>query len=240
MEKLPIDVINVSGLLMTGENDGIENALRENGKVRSIATIAPMPPESTRDHLEDAISRAVYKVRSIINKIEAQYESSNVALVGRSFGALVALMAAVRMDFEKIAKTVLCEGPLNPDVEVKPPLLIRPLMACDRYYDERPDAANEATDYLKESGTQRNIIIQGSALDKVIPTEAQVIPAVFRKTSPSEGYFDASDLGLIVKLPSDIGFQTTGVRKVLPDSYKNHLFWSDAKMKVVTDVIENA
>ena len=239
-----IDIINVAGLLMDGEDDGIEKELREKVNPRYIKTLAPTPLRAATEHPNQAIERLVSMIRDLIGEIERQFGESRVVVVGRSYGAFMALLASIRMDFQKILRTVLIEGPLHPDVTVKPPFLIPPLRRCGIHYDNRSELAQEAVDKLKELGTSRVAIVQGGMKDDVVSLDAQLIPGDFKTVDMSNSFANAfaenGSHGLIFKLPPDIGGRNKGVRKIFPEGYRNHLFWTQEKMDMVRSVIENS
>lgn len=229
---------------MDGKKDGIEKELRENVKPRFIRTIAPTPISSVMENPAYAVERAILLIEEAVQDVEQQFGASEVLLVGRSYGAFIALLAAVRRDFKKISRAILIEGPLHPDISVTPPNLLPPLMACDNHYKIRPTLAREAMDRLGEIGTSRLVVVQGGGEDSVVPTEAQVIPGDFEtieflNSRLSNRHTENGARGLIIKLPSHIGGHGGGMKKLLPDGYRNHLFWSREKMQMIREIIEN-
>lgn len=72
MEHTPtkVDVINVAGLLMNGENDGIESALRMRLAPRYMRTIAPTPLRSAHEHPLHAVERASAMIEKCTAEIE--------------------------------------------------------------------------------------------------------------------------------------------------------------------------
>lgn len=230
---------------MDGEKDGIEKELREKVEPRFLRTIAPTPIGSVMEHPDRAIERAIFMIKEAMRDIEQQFGEPKVLLVGRSYGAFIALLAAIRINFRKILKTILIEGPLHPDVPVMPPGLLPPLMACGIHYKIRPTLAREAIDHLRELGTSHLVVVQGGGEDDVVPIAAQVIPGDFEtieflndnfaKTHTGDG-----TRGLVIKLPPHIRGSDGGLKKLLPNGYRNHLFWSDEKMEMVRKIIENA
>ncbi len=220
----PIDVINIAGLRMNGEEDSMELALKEQVQPRSITTLAPTPWNSAGEHPEMALERLIGMIDAHLDTLERTFGEPRAVLVGRSYGAFMALLAATRMEFRRIFRVVLLEGPLHPDVEVRPPFLLPPLKSCGVHYDARPDLARSALKYLETLGTERLLIIQGTARDDVVPNAAQVPP----------GPFD----GRLIRLPADIGHKTSIMKKLLPEGYRNHLFWSDAKFAMICDAIK--
>lgn len=238
----PIDIINVAGLLMDGKNDGIEDELRLRVQPRSLKTIAPVPLGSAMEHPEHAIQRAVQMIQETIHELEGEFGESRVVLIGRSYGAFIALLAAVRMDFQKILKAVLIEGPLHPNVVVHPPALLPPLMTCGVHYKARPDLAREAVDRVKVLGAQRIVMIQGCVEDSVVPVDSQVIPGNFEVLEMTEkairgNAFVHGQRGVVAKLPAYLGGRMDGMKKLFPEGYRNHLFWSEEKMRTVQEII---
>lgn len=220
----PIDIINVAGLLMDGKKDGLEKELREKVEPRFLRTIAPTPLSSAMEHPDRAIERAVRMIEEAVRDIEKQFGEPKVLLVGRSYGAFIALLAAVRMNFHNILKAILIEGPLHPDISVTSPNLLPPLMACGVHYKTRPSLAREAVDRLRELDASHLVFVQGGGEDGVVPIAAQVLPGGFE----------------IIKLPPHIGGRDGGMKNLLPAGYRNHLFWSREKMEMIRRIIENA
>lgn len=240
-----IDIINVAGLLMDGKKDGIGKELKGKVEPRFLRTIAPTPIGSVMEHPDYAVERAVCMIGEAIRDIEQQFGDPKVLLIGRSYGAFIALLAVIRINFRKILKTILIEGPLHPDVSVMPPSLLPPLIACGIHYKVRPALAREAIIRLRELGTSHLLIIQGGGEDSVVPTAAQVIPGDFEIIGPLNNNFPKihtgnGTRGLVVKLPPHIGGRDDGMKKLLPDGYRNHLFWSNEKMEMVRKIIANA
>lgn len=240
-----IDIINVAGLLMDGEKDGIESELKERVEPRFIRTIAPTPISSAMEDPLRAIERAILMIQKAVQDIERQYGEAKVFLVGRSYGAFIALLAAVRMNFRKISRAILIEGPLHPDIPVTPPNLLPPLMACGIHYRVRPTLAREAIERLGRIGTSRLIIVQGGKEDGVVPTAAQVIPGDFETVELLNGHSPNIQAwngtrGLVIKLPPHIGGCDGGMKKLFPNAYRNHLFWSKEKAQMIREIIESA
>ncbi len=219
-----IDVINIAGLMMNGGEDSMELAVRKIVQPRFITTLAPTPWSSANEHPDIALERLMGMIDTTLDAIEREFGTSHAILVGRSYGAFMALLAATRMEFRRIFRVVLLEGPLHPDVEVRPPFLLPPLRTCAVHYHARPALAREALKHLETLGTERLIIVQGTARDDVVPNAAQILPGRFN--------------GRLVCLPTDIGHKSGGMKTLLPDGYRNHLFWSDAKMAMICDAIE--
>lgn len=239
-----IDIINVAGLLMNGKKDGIEKELTERVEPRFLRTIAPTPIDSVMENPIYAIERATLMIQEAIRDIEQQFGEPKILLVGRSYGAFIALLAAIRMNFRKISKAILIEGPLHPDIPVTPPNLIPPLMACGIHYKVRPTLAREAIGRLGELGTARLVIVQGGGEDGVVPTAAQVIPENFETIKLLNDNFQKiytgnGTKGLVVQLPPHIGGSDGGMKKLLPVGYRNHLFWSEEKMRMIRRIIED-
>lgn len=237
-----IDIINVAGLLMNGKNDGLEKALKEKIHPRSIRTIAPTPLKSSREHPEYAIQRTASMIREAVDEIKRRFGEAKVYITGRSYGGFNDVLAAVDLDFKDIERVISIEAPLHPDILVEPPKLLPPLMLCGIYYKHRPELARKAADRLQQLDTSRIIMIQGSAEDDVVPSDAQVLPGDFHVIELSGN--DLSNLqapngnrGLIVKLPHHLGGINEGLRRTLPQGYRNHLFWNNEKMNLVTDII---
>lgn len=214
---------------MNGKNDGIEKELRENTRPRSVQTIAPTPLGSAGENPSHAIERAVFMIKQAIKEIKQRSNTPHVILVGRSYGAFIALLAAIRLQFHEIAKVILIEGPLHPDVSVKPPALLPPLKACGIHYEERPRLAREAAASLQELGAEHIVTVQGGAEDDVVPVEAQIIP-----------HANGLAAGSVFTLPAELGGRNSGMTRILPKGYRNHLFWSRGKMEAVRRIIEDA
>lgn len=209
--------------MMDGTDDSLEAAIRKNLRPRSITTIAPTPPRAARENPEYCIEQAITMVKKIIDDLQRDNPSAKVILTGRSYGGFIALLVACRMDFENILKVITIESPLSPDATVGPPLLIPPLALCGPHYENRPTLAREAVTFLKRRGPLPLVMIQGSDEDNVVPLEAQFLME-----------------GTRVPLPADLGSDSSGLKRALPASYRNHLFWSEAKMRCVMEIIKDA
>lgn len=219
----------------------LEFTLRNKVPARSVRRICPTPPFSATEHPEMAIERTISQIKQIIEEIESNSEESRIVLVGRSYGAFIALMAACRLKFEKIFKAILIEGPLNPEVTVNPPALIPPLLLCAKHYENRPTLAQEALETLNELGTAKVVIVCGRE-DSVVPPAAQQLPRDFQILELQNDdlneleNFD-SERGVIIVLPAHIGGVSAGPKKILPKGYRNHLFWSDQKFDMIRQII---
>jgi len=229
----PIDIINVTGLLMSEDGDELEQKLREKVEPRFIRTIDPTPSGSGIEHPGHAIEQIILKIQEAVRDIEQQFGNPNVLLVGRSYGAFMTLLAAIRMEFEKVSKAILIEGPLHPDIEVKPPRHLPAFRPFGAHYRERSTLAREAIERLKKLGTSRLVIIQGGGEDDVVPTAAQVLPEDFDTTEFLYDDFakantESGAQGLVVKLPPHTGGR----------GYRNHLCWSPKKTEMIGKIIE--
>lgn len=221
----PVDIINVAGLLMDGKDDGIERAVREQLQPRFLRTIAPTPPGSMREDPRLSILRAVAMIREVIADIVRQFGQPNVMLVGQSLGGYTAPLAALEMNFVDISRVVSIEAPLHPEVTVEPPALLPRLMACGTHYQMRSENMRRAIERLHELDVaERLLIVQGGREDSVVPLEAQILPGNFET----------------IQLPAHIGGRSFGLKRPLPEGYRNHLFWSDEKMEMVVDIIGRA
>jgi pimeloyl-ACP methyl ester carboxylesterase len=240
----PIDVINIAGLLMSGKNDGIENELRSQAAPRFLRTIAPTPKAAAMERPAVTIDRAVSMIRTALHDIEAAVGEPNVVLVGRSWGAFIGLLAAIRMNFHNISRAILIEGPLHPEVRVTAPPLLPPLMACRLHYNERPALARKGADRLKELGTSPLVIVQSGSDDGVVPQAAQVIPGDFDTLDVTDDGIPLQscrhERGVVMRLPPHLGGSNSGLKAILPASYRNHLMWSSEKMAMIGKIIASA
>jgi len=225
-----LDIINIAGLLMNEKNDDLEYELRETLKPKNLTTIAPTPPSATTESPELAIERAISSTRG----------KSNIVLIGRSYGGFIALLTAIRTKFENIHKAIIIESPVHPDVTVKPPILLPPLLTCRSHYKARPKLAEEAAKWLKQNGTSGLVIIQGSDTDAVVPNEAQVIPGDFETIELSNSNIPEprTTKGKIYRLPKKINGPTKGLSRILPENYNNHLSWSHEKITLIREIID--
>ncbi len=237
-----LSIINVAGLLMDGKNDGLEAALRQRVTPDFLRTIAPTSLDSATKHPNEAIEHAIVMIRRAMQDVKESTGDPNIVLVGRSYGAFIALLASIRMNFQNITRVVLIEGPLHPDVLVAPPMLLPPLMICDSHYQMRPVLAREAVEHLSALGTSPLVIIQGQAQDDVVPIASQVIPGDFRIMNVDRMFSSHHEIdhdrGSVVRLPRSIGGECHGMKRILPDGYRNHLFWSKEKMDMILDIFE--
>lgn len=245
-ENPDVDIITVAGLLVSGGKEGLEQGIRERVKPRSVVTISPTPPWSALEDPAQAIKRAAAMIQEIIARREREvvYEEPRILLVGHSYGAFIALLAACRLRFEKLFKMILIEGPLHPEVRVEPPALLPTLALCASHYRKRPELAREATAALRELGTSKIIIVQGSREDSVVPIEAQVLPGDFHETTfptdDMEEFSNGNGVGLIVKLDPSLGGRKGGLKTIFPDSYRTHILWDHLKMEAILSIISRS
>ncbi len=237
-----IDVISVTGLFVTTEYDGTGKTIKEGLNPRSIFTINPTPPDKVGEDPETIIAWTVAAIRQRIRELKDQFGEVRVVLVGHSYGALMAIMAASRMQFEDIVKVIVIEGPLNPDVEVSPPTLLPHLRLCGTHYKARPGLCREAEAVLGTLGTSKVVIIRNTN-DSVVPPEAQELAGDFQKVELHDEH-DLTSLesldnsrGVIVTLPPHIGGTSGGLKSVLPPGYRNHLFWSAEKKALINAIV---
>ena len=238
-----IDFINVAGLLMDGKNDSLENALRVKLHPHSITTIAPTPLHAARENPNRSIERAISMVKQAIERVQTANPTASVVLMGRSYGGFIALLAACRMNFGNISKIITIESHVNPDIDVVPPRLLPPLALCGPHYEHRASLAQEAVDFLNRHGTRHVVTIQAGDEDGVVPIAAQAIPGDFQIFMMEDDNIEilASNphsKGIQIHLLPHLGSDDSGFKMALPQSYRNHLFWSREKMQCVTGSIE--
>lgn len=244
-----IDVINVAGLLIGPEQAALERSLMKMYRPRSLVTVAPTPPPSplwklweANEDPETCIQRAVAQIEEQMTQIANQQDSPNIVLLGRSYGAFMALQAALRLKLENFLKIVLIEGPLHPEVDVDPAMLLPCLQFCRSHYAQRPALSQNAMDALAEQGTDRILII-GNSSDGVVPPAAMGLPRGFQPVD-----MESDDLGFMQRLdtrqgahvvipPGFGGVRRSGWKGVFPRGYQDHLFWSPEKLALITRLI---
>lgn len=238
--KKTIDIINVAGLMLDGSGDGIEAGLKERDGCRSLQTIAPTPPKKAREHPDESISRTMDWIQEAADQLKEDHGNANIILIGRSYGGFVALAAAVRLHFENILHVITFLAPLHPTENVSSPTLI-PLGICAQHYNHRPEIAQECVDYLQNNGTSKLTLVQGKSPDGIVPNAAQILPGDFHRVDLSERPIEDSDLartdkGSIVTFQPHEG-EKGAFKKMLPQSYRNHLFWPPEKMDHAQNII---
>lgn len=242
-----IDVINIAGLLMSGKDDGIEIELRQKSSFRSVKTIAPTDFLSViTESPRDAIEKCIRQIRVLTKDLQAVFDTPNILLIGRSYGAFMAFQSVIRAKLSNIIGLVLIEGPLNPDIDVKVPTLplLKVLVAARRHYHERAQLMKEIINIPEKLQNIRAVIVQGTARDSVVPNNAQVISdnhqarEISTKTEIESILNEISRGPIILRLPTELGGIADGKAKLFPQDYRNHLFWSKEKMAIIRKIIE--
>lgn len=232
-----------------GQNgDGIEAALLSHEiPPASVTTIAPTPPLKVREKPIVSIDRCFEEVNRAIKTITEKDEHARIILIGRSFGAFLGLLAAIRLKFERIAKVIMIEGPMNPNIEVTAPTALPMLRLCGKHYDERVDRALAAHTELNNPNVEYRkqlVMIQPQAADAVVPNQAHVLPGRYPRAAYDTDESSRTNIiqlakngGLVIQLPDTYIGKGTGLIAALPQNYQNHLEWSSNKMDAVVDSV---
>lgn len=244
----PLDVIIAAGLLMDRELD-LEAIVNNHCNPRSVKVITPatLSKRTLRESIVEIVERAATEIVARINELRAEFgDEIEVTLMGRSFGGLVVLLAAIKLEFRNIRLTIPFEAPLHPEVPVVAPRMVPPLWLCRKHYSLRPTLAKEAQLELEKLGTGKVMIIKGGSPDQIVPEDAQGFPGDFRSMElstdaplPDFG-MQSADNGLIVTLPAYPGKEVPGALGLLPQDYRTHLFWPDDKKLLVGGVLNRA
>jgi hypothetical protein len=114
---------------------------------------------------------------------------------------------------------------------------------CSNYYANREAIAREALSELDAESLSKIAIVQSSATDLIVPNSAQVLPVQSVIIDRAEDFDASLKLGsrenksLVYRLPPDLTGRADGAKLLLPQAYRNHLFWSQEKMQSVVDFI---
>lgn len=154
---------------------------------------ANLPVKSSRIIQSAPWTRALDEPEAIIIDVSMELESqpsSNLVLIGHSYGALIALVVACRRRMEGILKLILIDGPLRSDVEVNPAKTLH--KAFFKHYRERVRLARECEATYPGLLDDRFLTI-GTDHDKIVPPAAkrlqdQSIQIRMKNKEQSAGY----------------------------------------------------
>lgn len=120
-----------------------------------------VPLSEAHKHPDEFIVRLCEILRSTDQKV----------LIGHSYGALLALAAACRLEFRNVSNLFLIDGPLRSDVEVPP---IRAFKAFSIHYEHRKTVARRCEAIIASIDHPR-IVAMGSQIDWVVPGGAKFL-----------------------------------------------------------------
>ncbi|PJC37196.1 hypothetical protein CO046_01645 [Candidatus Peregrinibacteria bacterium CG_4_9_14_0_2_um_filter_53_11] len=240
-----LSIINISGLMMSGKEDGLDAALRTHLKGAEIHTVGPTPRSSFRRDPQAAVELAMAAIRERFSHTSGQPPRQQI-LVGRSYGGVIALQAYMQDRGEHSIDRVFCiEAPVNPSVEVRPPRLLPPLRLFKRYYDERPKSIGEAL--ASGNGRVAGVVTIGHATDAIVPPTAMSLPKSHNieitKRADTEtlrtGLNGEAKRSLHVELSGELDTPNhTGlITSTLPEAYNRHLFWTPEKYEAICAII---
>lgn len=154
--------------IVTGFGDkGVEELKTELDRSMHLDSSQVIPGTPWHKALQEPEER----IAEISQTLEA-IGSKQLLLVGHSYGALLALVIACRRKMEGFLKVVLLDGPLRPDVEVKPAALGHHLFY--KHYNERVKLAGECEKFLSQHQTGKILTI-GTTQDRIVPPEAKIL-----------------------------------------------------------------
>lgn len=167
MQSSPDQLIIVTGFGDKGIPE-LADSLRIARPALEIHTLAGCPPDKAAIHPQEIIG-------ALTDRLEPA--PPYFALLGHSYGALLALAAACRRRMQGISNLILVDGPLRPDVEVNPPQD----GSFDRFalqYEHRVDTARRCMAVIRDlpMTTLSRIVTIGNTEDRIVPPEAKNIP----------------------------------------------------------------
>lgn len=239
------NIINISGLMMDGKNDGLEKELRKNNIWGEIKTIAPTSPLLVmKENPRQAIESCIAMIEDTLKQNKENNTDAPTILIGRSYGGFMALQSQMRRKFEKVIACVMIESPINEKEEVTIPknLLLKVLQAAKSHYRMRVELLKEIFEddfYLNNSIF---LAIAGGSEDSIVANKAQ-IPAfphrVIDRNLPNlAGEKIEKGFNSII-LPANLLGKNEGKAKFFSQEERNHLFWPEEKISQIRQVIEN-
>lgn len=182
MQSSPNHLIVVTGFGAKGVPE-FEDSLRQAKPNIDIRTLEGCPPEKADVHPHDLIESLAADLATAPERF---------SLLGHSYGALLALGAACRLRLRNMENVVLVDGPLAPDIEVRPPQN----GLFDRFnvqYQHRVDTAQRCMAVLREMPWEerQRIVTIGSARDLVVSPFSKSLPGIIHnifKNPASDGH----------------------------------------------------
>lgn len=205
------DVAVVTGFGDTPYIDELGRALKEKIDFRSLELIMNVPLLEAHKHPEVFILRLCEMLSNADQKV----------LIGHSYGALLALIAACRLEFRNVSDLFLIDGPLRSDVEVPS---VKAFAEFTPHYEYRKTAARECETVLASIDHPR-IIAMGSRVDRIVPCGAKFLKG------DQFGWIEVSDDS------TTIPFEPLRSYNILyPPSYSGHQL-SRERVDMVTNIM---
>lgn len=158
----------VTGFAETPGLDDFLGALEKKIHPTSCTVLNSVPLEKASRHPElvvDDVSRELDHMQNL--------DPEEMALVGHSYGALIALVASCRRQLRGISKFFLIDGPLRSHVKVEQ---VKGLFSdFSVHYAYRETLAKEWESALKDIDISKIVAI-GSGVDAIVPPEAKFLP----------------------------------------------------------------
>lgn len=152
----------VTGFGDTPMIDIFQEALEKKVNPQSFEMLMNVPNAEAERHPEAFIELLCKKLHNA---------DQEMILIGHSYGAILALTAACRLEFRNVSDLFLIDGPLRSDVEV-PPIGAFEMFAP--HYEYRTTLAEECEVSLSSLDHPR-IIAMGSKVDWIVPYEAKFL-----------------------------------------------------------------
>jgi len=194
--------------MVTGFGDkGIEQLHRK--------LTADLQPSSSKVIESAPWNRALEHPNTVIQRVRkelSEIPEDEIVLIGHSYGALIALVAACRQRFLKLLKVVLIDGPLNAHVEVNPAKLAHRIFF--KHYENRKQVARECETLLSFDDPQyaSKVVSIVTENDKIVPPSAKKLNGNFKNLIlESDNKVDE------LEFPADRGVNIT-----LPQWYGGH------------------
>lgn len=183
------DLIFVTGFGDKGVADVLDTLQAEyHWNFRRTAIIPGAPWYRALQSRKKTVSR-------VCGKIEKLGHKNNIILIGGSYGALLALVAACRRNFKNVLGLILIDGPLDQAVTVVPVKLSHRLYF--RHYAGREDLAKEFPRFREKR--RRNdeselneilskIVTLGTEKDSIVPPLSKKLTDVNHIPLPYKGH----------------------------------------------------
>lgn len=192
----------------------LQASLEEKVHPESFEVFMSVPRSEAQNHPETFIDPLCKKLS------QADQE---VALIGYSYGALLALTAACRLEFRKISDLFLIDGPLRSDVEVPSITAFEEFVP---HYKYRKTIAEECEAALSSIDHPR-IVAMGSKVDWIVPCEAK-----FLKRDQFD-WIELSDSNDLAVPPSE-PLKNSNI--LYPPSHEGHQLLG-RRVDLVTDIV---
>ena len=159
------DLIVISGFGDKGVHE-LTQHLEELIEPKRTTIVKGCPWYRAMEHPETIIERIYQEIRTL--------SPEELIIVGHSYGALLALAVATRLEVENVLKQlILIDGPLNSYTDVAPAKLAHHIFY--EQYRNRVKIALACEEALRQMDTTKITTICGQE-DRIVPFEAKLLP----------------------------------------------------------------